>query len=68
MAACVCGRGSGGSILMGTEWQGCCYLSGGRTEAGNGEECFPMGGDSGRMGTERDGLRVEDGRGGGHFF
>lgn len=24
-----CGRGSAGSDLMGLEWQGCCYLSGG---------------------------------------
>lgn len=44
---------------MGPEWQGCCYLSGGRTEAGNGEEYSPMGGDSGWMGTEqRNGLRL----------
>lgn len=58
----MCGRGSGGSILMGTEWQGRCYLSGGRREAGNGEEYSPMGGDSGRMGMEqRNGLRVEAG-------
>lgn len=58
MAVCVCGCSSAGSILMGLEWQGCCYLSGGRTEDGNGEEYSPMGVDSGRMGTEqRNGLR-----------
>lgn len=42
---------------MGLEWQGCCYLSGGWTQAGNGEEYPAMGGDSGRMGKEqRNGL------------
>lgn len=66
---CVCGCGSAGSILMGLEWQGCCYLSGGRTEAGNGEEYSLMRGDSGRMGTEqRNGLRVEAGHRGRHFL
>lgn len=69
MAVCVCGRGSAGSILMGLEWQGCCYLSGGWTEAGNGEEYSPMGGDSGWMGTEqRNGLRVEAGHRGSYFY
>lgn len=53
---------------MGLEWQGCCYLSGGWTEAGNGEEYSPMGGDSGWMGTERDGPRVEAGYRGRHFY
>lgn len=48
----VCVRGPG-SILMGLEWQGCSYLSGGQTEAGNGEEYSPMGGNSGWMGTEQ---------------
>lgn len=61
MAACECGRGSAGSILIGLEWQGCCYLSGGWTEVGNGEEYSPMGGDSGWMGTGRNGPRVEAG-------
>lgn len=57
MAVCVRGRSSAGSILMGLEWQGCCYLSGGWTQAGNGEEYSAMGGDSGRMGKEqRNGL------------
>lgn len=57
----VCVRGPG-SILMGLEWQSCCYLSGGRTEAGNGEEYSPVGGSGGRMGTEqRDIPRLEAG-------
>lgn len=38
---------------MGLEWQGCCYLSGGWTQGGNGEEYSPMGGDTGRMGTQQ---------------
>lgn len=52
---------------MGLEWQGCCYLSGGWTEAGNGEEYSPMGGDRGWMGTESNNARVEAGYRAGPF-
>lgn len=69
MAVYVCGCGGAGSILMGREWQGCCYLSGGRAGAGNGEEYFTMGGDSGRMGAaQKDALRVHADHRGWHFY